>query len=188
MGLDDHVAAMRQLAAERPYVDLERAGITGLSFGGWTSLRAVLEFPDFFKAAVAGVPPGVLPAMYTDYHTTAYQGPPLYDDGSELRPTPQSKPLNYADADSAGQAVRLRAKLLIVLGELDENCLPASTLQFVDALIKADKEFDLLYMPSTTHGGTVQPYAIHRIWDFFVRHLQGIEPPTGVDSSKESAG
>lgn len=177
MGLDDHIAAMRQLAEREPAMDLERVGITGSSFGGWTTLRAMLEFPDFFKVGLAGVPSGSMHNMYLDYHWTAFQGRPVYSDGSELRPTPTEVPKNWVNADGRQQADRLTGKLMIVMGELDENVLPGSTLQLMNAFIDKNKDFDLVFLPDTNHLESGNPYVVRRMWDFFVRHLQGAEPP-----------
>ena len=65
---------------------------------------------------------------------------------------------------------------MLIVGELDRNVDPASTMQVVDALIKADKDFDLVVMPGVGHGAAGTPYARRRMWDFFVRHLHGVEP------------
>jgi dipeptidyl aminopeptidase/acylaminoacyl peptidase len=176
-GLDDHVAAIRQLAERHSYIDVERVGITGASYGGWSALRAVLEFPDFYKASVAGVPPGSMQNMYLDYHWTAFQGRPRYSDGSEWRPNSTEVPGNWSAADGTQQAARLKGKLLIIMGELDENVPPGSPLQFIDALIKANRDFELLYLPNKNHYESSSPYTTRRMWDFFVRHLLGQEPP-----------
>lgn len=176
-GLDDHVAAIRQLAQRFSFLDLERVGVTGASYGGWSAMRALLEFPEFFKAGVAGVPPGSMHNMYLDYHWTTFQGRPQYSNGTQWRPNATEVPRNYAVADSRQQAARLKGKLLIVIGELDENVPPGSTLQFVDGLIEANKDFELLYLPGMNHYESGNPYTTRRTWDFFVRHLLRQEPP-----------
>jgi dipeptidyl-peptidase 4 len=83
---------------------------------------------------------------------------------------------HYAEQSNATQAHRLEGKLLLIVGELDRNVDPASTLQVVNALVKADKDFELLVMPATGHGAAETPYASRRRMDFFVRHLLGVEP------------
>lgn len=176
-GLDDHVAAIRQLAERHSYIDAERVGIVGGSYGGWSALRGLLEFPDFYKASVAGVAPGSFHSMYLDYHWTTFQGRPQYQGGGELRPSSADVPTNWQALDGPKQADRLQGKLLMIVGEVDENVPPGSSLQFVDALIKANKDFELLYMPNTNHGGN-GPYITRRVWDFFVRHLKNQEPPS----------
>lgn len=177
-GLDDHVAAIQQLAQRFSYFDVQRVGITGASYGGWSALRGMLEFPDFYKVGVAGVPPGSMHNMYLDYHWTTFQGRPDYSDGSELRTSPTEVPRSWAAMDGRQQAARLQGKLLMIMGELDENALPGSTLQFVNALIEANRDFELLYLPNRSHHESANPYSIRRTWDFFVRHLLGQEPPS----------
>jgi dipeptidyl-peptidase-4 len=176
-GLDDHVAAIRQLAERHAFIDIERVGLTGASYGGWSTLRGMIEFPDFFKAGVAGVPPGSLHSMYLDYHWTAFQGRPRYSDGSQWRPNATEAPLNWEAANSLEQAGRIQGKLLIVMGELDENVPPGAPLQFINALIAANRDFELVYLPDTNHFESRRPYTIRRAWDFLVRHLQRQEPP-----------
>lgn len=176
-GLDDHVAAIRQLAQRFSFIDVDRVGVTGLSYGGWSALRAMLEFPDFYKVGVAGVPPGSMHNMYLDYHWTSFQGRPSYSNGTELRPNATEVPRNWSAVDGRQQAERLKGRLLMVVGELDENVPPGSPLQLADAFIKANKDFELLYLPNTSHYESANPYTTRRTWDFFVRHLRGVEPP-----------
>jgi dipeptidyl aminopeptidase/acylaminoacyl peptidase len=181
MGLEDHVAALRQLAERIPAIDLDRVGIIGRSFGGWSTLRGMLEFPEIFKVGVAGVPPGSMHNMYLDYHLTAFHGRPEYSNGGDSRPAPAEVPRNWQNVDSRQQAGQLAGKLLIVMGELDEHVLPGSTLQFVKSLIDHNRDFELLYLPDTNHLESGSPYVTRRTWDFLVRHLQGVEPPRGYE-------
>ncbi len=160
-------------------MDVTRVGITGGSYGGWTTVRAMLEFPDFFKVGIAGVPMGSLHNMYHDYHWTAFHGRPVYGDGGEWRPAATEIPQNFLNTDSRRQAEKLSGKLMIVMGELDENVLPGSTLQLVDAFMKQNKDFDLIYLPDTNHYESGSPYVVRRTWDYLVHHLQGVEPPAG---------
>ena len=83
---------------------------------------------------------------------------------------------SYAKNSNVTHAHKLQGKLMLVVGELDRNVDPASTMQVVDALIKADKDFDLLVMPGVGHGAAERPYASRRRMDFFVRHLLGKDP------------
>lgn len=187
MGLEDHVAAIKQLASAHSWADAERVGISGGSFGGWTSLRAMLEYPDFYRVAVAGVPPGTMYTMYADYHWSTFEGQPRYSNGSPWRPSAMDKPGNWSSADSNAQSGNLKGKLLIVMGELDENVLPGSTLQFTNALIKANKDFDLLYLPDSNHYESSRPYVVRRMWDYFVKNLQGRTPPAQFDLAAATA-
>ncbi|MDZ4851870.1 MAG: prolyl oligopeptidase family serine peptidase [Pirellulaceae bacterium] len=82
---------------------------------------------------------------------------------------------HYEEQSNVTNAHRLSGKLLLIVGELDTNVDPASTLQVVDALIKADKNFEMLLIPGGRHGVGSQPYGRRRTWDFFVRNLQKIE-------------
>jgi dipeptidyl-peptidase 4 len=177
IGLDDHVAAIRQLAARLPYLDADRVGIIGHSYGGMAVYRAMLEFPDFFKVGIASAGAASTHGMYLDYNWTAFQGRPVYRDGGELRLDPTEVPANYESLDGAAQADRLRGKLLMQFGELDENVPPGQLLQFVAALIRANKDFELLYMPSRDHQFIGEGYVMRRDWDFMVRNLLGREPP-----------
>lgn len=174
-GLDDHVAAARQLARRFPYIDLSRMGIVGGSFGGESSIRAMLEFPNFFKVGVAAYPPGGLHNMYQGVEP--WQGTPLYPGGGSLRPQPNVVALNYRSLDSNLDASRLRGKLFIIMGELDENAIPGSTVQFVNALINAGKDFDFIYVPNSGHFTIDQDYLARRSRDYFIRYLLNEAPP-----------
>jgi len=88
---------------------------------------------------------------------------------------------HYAEQSNVTQAHRLQGKLLLTVGELDRNVDPASTLQVVNALIKADKDFELIVIPGADHGCGESPYAKRRRADFFVRNLLGVEPRSGDD-------
>jgi dipeptidyl aminopeptidase/acylaminoacyl peptidase len=83
---------------------------------------------------------------------------------------------HYEEQSNVTQAHKLQGKLMLVVGELDRNVDPASTMQVADALIKADKDFDLLVIPGAGHGSAESPYGKRRRADFFVRHLLGVEP------------
>jgi dipeptidyl aminopeptidase/acylaminoacyl peptidase len=176
-GLDDHVAAIRELGRRFPYLDTTNIGVIGRSFGGWGALRAMLEFPDFFRVGVAGAPPSSQHNMYLDYHETAMHGRPVYSDGSEIRPAANEVPRNYTALDGRQQADRLKGRLLIIMGELDENVVPGTTMQFMDALMRANKDFDLIYLPNQNHYFTGNPYVTRRVWDYLVTNLIGATPP-----------
>ena len=172
-GMPDHVVAIRQLAERHPELDLGRVGIYGHSAGGYASAHAILAFPDFYRVAVSS-------AGNHDHRldkatwVERYMGLPVED--------------HYRAQANATLAHRLKGKLLLMHGEMDENVHPASTLQLVDALIKANKDFDLLILPNRPHGMGSDPYFVRRRWDYFVRHLLGTEPPcdyaiTGPDGA-----
>jgi dipeptidyl aminopeptidase/acylaminoacyl peptidase len=169
--LEDHVTVIKALAAERPYMDLDRLGVIGHSFGGYTAMKAILGYPDFYKAAVASAGPY---DMYGMYPLDAFFKPPVLSAGDARTPP---LPTNWGQVDLTLQADRLNGKLLIAYGDLDENAFPAITARMVNALTAANKEFDLIYMPNRSHAFSDEPYFIRRSWDFLVRHLLNAEPP-----------
>jgi dipeptidyl-peptidase-4 len=160
-GLPDHIAWLRAAAATRPWMDLDRVGVYGGSAGGQNALGALLFHGDFYQAAVAdcGCHDNRMDKLWWN---EAWMGWPV---GPE-----------YADNSNVTHAAQLRGNLLLMVGELDHNVDPASTMQVVNALIRADKDFDLLVVPGGAHGAGSQPYGRRRMEDFFVRHLLGVEP------------
>ncbi|MDC0764951.1 DPP IV N-terminal domain-containing protein [Brevibacillus sp. AG] len=171
-GLLDHVTAVRQLAERYPYVDVDRVGIWGSSGGGYASTRAMLSFPAFYKAAVSACG-NHDQRLYIAAWAERYQG--LYD------------PDLYKDQDNARLAANLTGKLLLVSGDMDENVHPSQTIRMANALIKADKDFDMLLLPNRHHGFSLEPYFIRRKWDYFVRHLMRAEPPWGNQIASKKA-
>jgi dipeptidyl aminopeptidase/acylaminoacyl peptidase len=172
-GFPDRILWHKAVAARYSYYDISRVGIYGGSAGGQNSTGALLFHPDFYKVAVS----------YAGCHDNRmdkigwnerWMGWPLDD--------------HYAESSNVDNAWRLQGKLLLVVGELDQNVDPASTMQVVSALIRARKMFDLLVIPGEGHGAgrTTGPvdYGSRRQYDFFVRHLIGVEPP---DMNKMSA-
>jgi len=166
-GLPDQIAGMRQLAERHPWIDLDRAGIYGHSGGGFASTDAILRYPDFFKVAVsqAGNHDN---RNYEDDWGEKWQGL------LEVRPDGSTNYDNQANQLLAGN---LKGKLLIAHGTLDDNVPPDNTLLVVDALIAANKDFDLILFPNRRHGFGNEPYMMRRRWDYFVKHLLGAEPP-----------
>jgi len=178
--IGDHITAIKQLAARFGNFDLERVGVYGHSYGGYTSARSILSHPEFYKVAVASAGSHNYQGFYQGQET--YFGVPDYGDGSALRPSPIAIPEAYRALDNASLASGLRGKLMLVYGDMDENALPAVTLQLVDALEKANKSFDLLYLPNRTHAyfrGDL--YYVRRMWDYFVEHLAAATPPAGYE-------
>jgi dipeptidyl-peptidase-4 len=169
-GIEDHIAALKQLALRYPYMDLDRVGIYGHSGGGFASTRAILAFPDFYKVAVSSAG-NHDQRGYLAYWGERYQGLLKGD--------------NYLNQVNALLAENLKGKLLLVCGDMDDNVPPALTLQLVDALIKANKDFDLLVLPNRNHGHAIDPYFTRRRWDYFVKNLLGAEPPKEYRIQKE---
>ena len=160
-GFPDRIGWMKAAAKKYPYMDISRVGIYGGSAGGQSALRAMLAHGDFYKAAVAdcGCHDNRMDKIWWN---ELWMGWPIGP--------------HYAEQSNVTQAHKLEGKLLLTVGELDRNVDPASTMQVVDALIKADKDFDLLIVPGAGHGVGETPYAARRRMDFFVRHLLGVEP------------
>jgi len=165
-GLEDHIAGIRQLAAGRPYMDISRVGIYGHSGGGFASTHAILAYPDFYKVAVSSA---------GNHDQRSY----LVCWGEQYQGLLEGE--NYKNQANAGLAANLKGKLLLVHGDMDDNVHPAMTLQVADALIKANKDFDLLILPNRNHGFSLDPYFARRKWDYFVRNLLGAEPPHGYE-------
>ena len=167
-GIPDHIAAIEQLAARMPWIDLNRVGIYGHSGGGFASTDALLRYPDFFKVAVS--------SSGNHDNRTYYHGWGERFQGL-LSATPRDKTDNYDAAANKSYAAQLRGKLFLIHGDMDDNVHPANTISLVDALIKANKSFDLLIVPDANHDLTQNPYVIRRTWDYFVANLLGQQPP-----------
>jgi dipeptidyl aminopeptidase/acylaminoacyl peptidase len=161
-GLPDHVNAIRHLAATRPWMDLGRVGIVGGSGGGYATVRAMGSFPDFYKVGVAQCG-NHDQASYIATWGERYQG--LYG------------PTLYASQNNTTMAANITGDLLLMHGDLDNNVHPAMTMQVVDALIQADRNFDLLIVPNATHVLLLLPYVQRRTFDYFVERLMGQRAP-----------
>lgn len=160
-GLPDRIAWMKAAATTRPWMDLTKVGVFGTSAGGQNALSAMLHHGDFYKAAVAacGCHDNRMDKIWWN---EAWMGWPVDD--------------SYARNSNVTHADKLQGKLMLIVGELDPNVDPSSTLQVVNALEKANKDFDLLVITGTGHFASETPYAARRRADFFVRNLLGVEP------------
>jgi dipeptidyl-peptidase 4 len=160
----DHVAAIRQLAETRPWMDLDRVGIFGDSCGGFNAAKAMFLEPDFFKVGVASR------GNHDDRLNHAWWGEKFYGLVEEF---------DYAGHANESLVDNLEGRLLLAHGEMDDNAVPHGTMRLVDALIRADKDFDLIVIPNDNHWFLQHGhYFIRRQWDYLVRHLMGEEPPT----------
>ena len=166
-GIPDHIAAVKQLGARHPWIDLERVGIYGHSGGGFASTDAILRYPDFYKVAVSTAGNHDNRSYHAAY-AEKYQGLLVRD---TIKGTD-----NYANQVNASLAGNLKGKLFLMTGDMDDNVHPAMTLQVANALIAANKTFDFLILPDRAHGLS-EPYVIRRRWDYFVEHLMGMDPP-----------
>lgn len=155
-GFPDRIAWMKAAAETRPYMDLNRVGIYGGSAGGQNTLSGLLAHGDFYKVGVAdcGCHDNRMDKIWWN---ELWMGWPLGP--------------HYSEQSNVTQAHRLKGDLLLLIGEMDRNVDPASTMQVVDALIKADKDFDMLVMPGVGHGAAGTPYGKKRMAQFFTEHL-----------------
>jgi len=178
--LDDHVTVIRQLAERFSFLDISRVGVYGHSNGGYLSARALLKHPDFFKVGFASAGPQNFQGLPGT--GAPWFGLPDYGDGASLRPEIGAVPENYVVLDNSNFADQLQGRLMLVCGELDYTAFPALTMQLASALIEANKNFDMLYLPGSTHRYFVDdPYVTRRLWDYFVEHLAGLTPPDNFD-------
>ena len=160
-GFPDRILWHRAVAAKYSYYDITRVGIYGTSAGGQNSLGGLLFHPDFYKVAVSSV--GCHDnRMDKIWWNEQWMGWPLGP--------------HYEASSNVVHAGKLQGRLLLVVGEMDTNVDPSSTMQVADALIRADKDFELLYIPGAGHGSG-GAYGNRKRNDFFVRHLLGVQPP-----------
>ncbi|AOW77373.1 peptidase S9 [Colwellia sp. PAMC 20917] len=173
-GIPDQVSAIEQLAKRHNWIDITRVGIWGHSGGGFASTRALLTFPNFYKVAVsqAGNHDN---RNYADEWGEKYHGLEVIDEEGISNYDSQA---NQLSVDS------LQGKLLIAHGTTDTNVPPYNTLIVVEALIKANKDFDMLMLPNRGHGFAREPYMMRKRWDYFVEHLMGATPPKEFQFSK----
>src|SRR5262249_28107265 len=177
--LPDQIAGMTELARRYPFVDINRAGIYGHSGGGFATADAMFRYPDFFKVGISesGNHDN---REYEDDWGERYQGLEV------RRPDGTS---NYDDQANQNLVKNLKGKLLLAHGTTDDNVPPYNTYLVVDALIKANKDFDLLMLPNQAHGyGSMTNYMARRRWDYFVKNLLGAEPPKEYELGPKPAG
>lgn len=160
-GFPDRILWIEAAAARYPSLDLTRVGVYGGSAGGQSSTAALLHHGDFYKVAVSdcGCHDNRMDKVWWN---ELWMGWPIGP--------------HYAEQSNATNAAKLKGKLMLIVGELDHNVDPASTMQVANALVKADKDFDLLVVPGAGHGAAETPYGSRRRLDFLVRHLLGVEP------------
>ena len=161
--LEDHVRAIRQLANQYSWIDTIRVGIFGHSAGGYDAGHAMLQYPDFYKVAVAS-------SADHDFRMEKAWWPEMYM-GWPVDST-------YHLQSNITMASKLKGKLLITHGGIDENVNPSATFKLAEMLVRADKQFDMLIFPSQRHGyqGPQQQYFTKKRWNYFVEHLLGQKP------------
>jgi dipeptidyl aminopeptidase/acylaminoacyl peptidase len=165
-GFPDRILWHRAVAAKYPWYDVAKIGIYGGSAGGQNAMGALLFHPEFYKVAVsfAGCHDNRMDKIWWNEQ---WMGWPI---GAQ-----------YDSSSNVVNAYRLQGKLLLLVGELDENVDPSSTLQVANALIKANKTFDFFMFPGGDHAvgrrGALAPYGDRKQWDYFVHNILGVEPP-----------
>jgi len=168
--IPDQVAGIKQLAARYPWIDGAHVGVFGHSGGGAAAAAAMFHFPDFFQVGIS---------ESGNHDNRLYE-----DDWAEkwiglLKKSPDGSS-NYDRQANQNYAAKLKGHLLLVHGTMDDNVPANNTLLVVDALIKANKEFDLLMVPNAKHDyADAKPYVRRRRWDYFVRWLADGTPPVG---------
>jgi dipeptidyl aminopeptidase/acylaminoacyl peptidase len=160
-GLPDRILWIKAAAAKYPYMDTDRVGVYGTSAGGQSAAGAVLFHPEFYKVAVANC----------GCHDNRMDKASWNEQWMGYPVGPQ-----YSECSNIDNAYQLKGYLLLIVGEMDTNVPPESTMRFVDALIKANKDFDMLVVPGANHGAA-SPITGRKTRDFFVRHLLGKEIP-----------
>ena len=178
-GLPDNISAIKQLSKKYTSMDLTKVGIWGHSGGGFASTGALLRYPEFYDVAVSSSGNHDNRNYEADWGEK-WQGlmQPvdlnIEDNNSEY----DSRKTNYDSQANQLLVENLKGKLLIAHGMLDDNVPPSNTMLVVDELIKANKDFDLILFPNKRHGyGDLSNYMMRRKWDYFVKHLKGVEPP-----------
>lgn len=165
-GYPDRIAWIKAVAKTRPWMNLDRVGIYGGSAGGQNAMRALIDHHDFYQVAVAdcGCHDNRMDKIWWNELWMGYPIGPHYEASS-----------------NSVHAHRMQGKLMLIVGELDRNVDPASTMQVVAALQKADKDFDLVVVAGAGHGAAETTYGSRRRSDFLVRHLHGHEPRGDTD-------
>jgi len=160
-GFPDRILWHKAAAAKYAYYDISRVGIYGTSAGGQNALGGALFHPDFYKVVVtnSGCHDNRMDKIWWNEQWMSWPVGP-----------------QYAASSNVDNAAKLQANALIIVGEMDTNVDPASSLQVVNALVKAKKHFDMLYIPGQNHGVGVLADQ-HYLQDYFVHHLLGVEPP-----------
>jgi dipeptidyl aminopeptidase/acylaminoacyl peptidase len=166
--LEDQISGIKQLAAKYPYMDLSRVGIWGHSGGGYATAAAMFRYPDFYKVGIS---------ESGNHENLNYE-----DDWGEryigLVETGADKKNNYAQQANPLFASGLKGKLMLAHGTMDDNVPPYNTYLVIDALTKANKDYDLVLIPNARHGyGAASYYMMRKRWDYFVENLMGATHP-----------
>jgi dipeptidyl aminopeptidase/acylaminoacyl peptidase len=177
--LPDQISGLKQLQQRYPYMDLDKVGIWGHSGGGFATAAAMFKYPDFYKVGISesGNHDN---RNYEDDWGERYIGLLMQDTAGNG---------NYSVQANQLYAKNLKGKLLLVHGNMDDNVPPYNTYLVADALIKANKSFDMLIFPNSRHGfGADGLYMARRRWDYFVTHLKGAVPPVDFEIKIDTGG
>ncbi len=160
-GSADHILAIKKMARKYAWMDTTRVGIFGHSAGGYEAAHALLVHPEFYKVAISS-------AGNHDHRMAKVWWPEKFMGllGE-----------HYEQQSNLTLAKNLQGKLLLATGDMDNNVNPAATIRLADALIKSNKDFDLLMIPNKSHRLSDHPYFLRKRWDYFVEHLLGVTPP-----------
>lgn len=172
--LEDQISGIKQLADKYGYLDLDRVGVWGHSGGGFATAAAMFKYPEFYKVGISES--GNHDSRnYEDDWGERYIGLMIEDEDGKS---------NYDNQANANLAKNLQGKLMLAHGGMDDNVPPYNTYLVVDALVKANKNFDLVIFPNARHGfGEDSNYMMRKRWDYFVEHLMGATPPKEFDFS-----
>jgi dipeptidyl aminopeptidase/acylaminoacyl peptidase len=174
----DQVAGMKELASRYRFIDIDRAGMWGHSGGGFATAAAMFQAPDFFKVGISESG-NHDQRNYEDDWGERYHGLLVRTGATD----------NYTAEANQTHAGKLKGKLFLIHGMMDDNVPPYNTLLVVDALMKANKDFDLIMLPQARHGfGADGAYIMRRRWDYFVQHLQGNVPPKEYQMGRLAPG
>lgn len=165
-GIDDHIALIRQMGERYPYMDLTHVGIYGGSAGGYDAAHAMLTHPEFYKVGVS-ISGNHDHRLDKTWWNELWMGYPPGED--------------YEQQSNVTMAGRLQGHLLLVHGDVDENVPLVETMRFADALIKANRNFDMLIVPNQGHLENGNPYLVRKRWDYFVEHLLELKPPSDFE-------
>jgi len=165
-GIVDHIAALRDIARQRPYLDLDRVGIFGLSGGGYGTARAMFDHGDFYKVGVSAA---------GSHDQRLY----LAEWGEHFIGRPEWSPQAYVTQANLHAVEGLQGKLMLAHGTMDDDVHIVNSMQLAHALIAANKDFDLLILPDRLHNLYGDTYFLRKMWDYFVEHLQGSRAPKG---------
>ena len=186
-GLPDNITTIKQLSKRYSAMDVSRVGIWGHSGGGFASTRALFSYPEFYKVAVSSS------GNHDNRNYEADWGEkwhglltPIELDTQDGKSDYDVMKSNYDNQANQLLVENLKGKLLIAHGMLDDNVPPSNTMLVVDALIKANKDFDLILFPNKRHGyGDLNNYMTRRKWDYFVKHLKEQTPPKNFTFDKD---